>query len=74
VTFKGAPVFGLVYSTGNITFDSSTDIHGAVIAGGSLGSNKSNASLTLVYNSDVLQSTRGNGNLLPVAGSWKDFN
>jgi hypothetical protein len=73
VSFKGAPVFGLVYATGNITFDSSTDIQGAVIAGGSL-TNKAGASLSLIYNSDVLQATRGNGNLLPVAGSWKDFN
>ena len=72
-TFKGITIFGLVYVTGNVDITSSTDIQGAVIVGGSLD-NSTSGSLDLLYNSDVLRNARTNGGMLPLAGSWKDFN
>jgi hypothetical protein len=72
-TFDGPDILGLVYVTGNATITNSTDIQGAVIVGGALN-NVTSASLDLVYNSDVLKSTRLGGNMIPVSGSWKDFN
>jgi len=72
--FDGAEIFGLVYVTGNVEVTSSTDIEGAVIVGGELKTNKTGGSFDLIYNSDVLRAARSNGSMLPVAGSWKDFN
>jgi hypothetical protein len=72
-TFKGITIFGLVYVTGNVNISSSTDIQGAVVVGGTLD-NTTSGSLDLLYNSDVLKNARSNGGMLPIAGSWKDFN
>jgi hypothetical protein len=71
--FRGPDIFGLVYVTGNITVTSSTDIQGAVVVGGSLN-NSTSGSLDLLFNSDVLNDARRNGGMLPLAGTWKDFN
>jgi hypothetical protein len=59
--------------TGNVSITSSTDIQGAVVVGGSL-SNTTSGSLDLLFNSDVLNDARRNGGMLPLAGTWKDFN
>ena len=72
-TFKGITIFGLVYVAGNVNISSSTDIQGAVVVGGFLD-NSTSGSLDLLYNSDVLRNARSNGGMLPIAGSWKDFN
>jgi hypothetical protein len=73
VEFGGVEIYGLVYVTGNVAMTSSTDIQGALIVGGSVYPNTNSGSLDLVYNSPVLERARENGNLLPVAGTWKDF-
>ena len=71
-TFSGPTIFGLVYVTGNISVTSSTDVQGAMIVTGTL-TNTTSGSLDIVYNSAVLQSVRRSGNMLPAAGTWKDF-
>ena len=72
-TFKGITIFGLVYVAGNVNISSSTDIQGAVVVGGFLD-NSTSGSLDLLFNSDVLKNARSNGGMLPIAGTWKDFN
>jgi len=77
-TISGATIFGMVYVTGNAYIADSTDIHGALVVGNNLivqetSTTGTSGSLDLVYNSDVLRSARRSGNMLPIAGSWKDF-
>ncbi len=71
----GPSIYGLLYVTGDITGPSGAGGGNLLVEGAVLVENNSNTSgnITVIYNSDMLDIIKENGDYSGIPGTWRDF-